>query len=467
MDPPAIANLRRDVLDATRLPGVTRGTWGIVVHSLDRDERLLELNPQSLFVPASVVKLVSVATAVDAVGWDYRFTTTTLATGPVVDGALRGDLMVVGSGDPSIGGRGGTDLDELVAAIAAFGVRQIEGRVIGDDDGLEEPRPQLSWAWDDLGYPTGAIFGGLNVAENRTLATVTPGDADGDPATLGLVSGDTFPFLGNRAVTGAAGTDLLLWPEQRPGEPFLTIAGSIPLDAPPAQVGIAVGNPTLWFARSLRNRLLAAGVTVAGDAVDLDDVDPPIERSLATIIATHVSPSLADIAKPLLKESINLYGEALMRLNVGGGAFPTNDAALEGLARRLAAWGLAEGSYQLVDGSGLSRRNALSPEAVLTVLRHMDDPSGQSPFVTALPIAGVEGSLETRMTGTAAAGRIRAKTGTMSNVRSLAGYATTVSGERLAFVILLNNFEGTGAMATQALDTIAVRLATFTRSRAN
>jgi PBP4 family serine-type D-alanyl-D-alanine carboxypeptidase len=120
-------------------------------------------------------------------------------------------------------------------------------------------------------------------------------------------------------------------------------------------------------------------------------------------------------------------------------------------------------SLQLIDGSGLSRRDTVSPETVLAVLQHMHDPSGSSPFVTALPVAGVDGTLSERMKNTPAAGNVRAKTGTMSNIRSLAGYVKTRDGETLAFVV--NNFEGTGAAANQALDSIAVSLASFSRTQ--
>jgi D-alanyl-D-alanine carboxypeptidase/D-alanyl-D-alanine-endopeptidase (penicillin-binding protein 4) len=139
---------------------VARANWGIVVHSLDRGERLVELNPQRLFVPASVAKLVTVAAAAEAVGWNYRFETGYRATGPIVDGVLQGDLLVVGAGDPTTGGRGGADPSDIVVTIRARGITRIEGRVIGDDDALEEPRPQLAWAWDDLAYTTGALSAG-------------------------------------------------------------------------------------------------------------------------------------------------------------------------------------------------------------------------------------------------------------------------------------------------------------------
>ena len=170
LDP--LQQLRQDIVAATASPGVQRASWGIVVQSLARDERLFELNPRTLLVPASAAKMISAATAGEAVGWDYRFETTLRGTGPVVDGALRGDLLVVGSGDPAIGGRAGDDLGVFVEALKNAGIRRIEGRVIGDDDSVEEPRPQLAWTWDDLGYPTGSIFGALNLAENRMVVTI-------------------------------------------------------------------------------------------------------------------------------------------------------------------------------------------------------------------------------------------------------------------------------------------------------
>jgi serine-type D-Ala-D-Ala carboxypeptidase/endopeptidase (penicillin-binding protein 4) len=446
------------------MPGVSRAVWGIAVQSLDRRERLFTMNAGTLLVPASVAKLVTVATAADAVGWDYRYTTTLRAAGPIVDGVLRGDLLVVGSGDPSIGGRAGDDLSGWVAALRAAGVGRIEGRIIGDDDLIDEPRPQLAWAWDDLGYTTGALFGALNLAENRSTVTIAPGPSSGAPAVVTVDPRLAFRVVTNRVSTGPPGSLQLLWPEQRPGDTALTVAGFLPSGAPPAQLAVAVGNPTLWFVSVLKGRLVRDGIDVSGDAIDIDDVVAAPSRDAAIPIYTYRSRTLAEIAQPLLKDSINLYAEALMRLNAAPGTFPTNDAALEGLRTRLDGWGISTASYQLVDGSGLSRRDALSAEAVLSLLERMADPAAKSPFVTGLPIAGVDGSLSTRMKGTPAENNVRAKTGTMSNIRTLAGYVTTRDGERLAFVVLINNFEGTGANANDALDAIAVRLASFSRT---
>jgi D-alanyl-D-alanine carboxypeptidase/D-alanyl-D-alanine-endopeptidase (penicillin-binding protein 4) len=433
----------------------------VVVHSLDRNDRIFELNSHSLLVPASILKRLTVATAVDAVGWDYRFTTTIGVTGTRSDGVLHGDVVVDGDGDPSLGGRGGDDLAVLVNAITAAGIGRVDGRIIGADDRLEDARPALAWAWDDLGYPSGSLFGALNYAENRMTVTVSPGATAGQPGVLGVDPLAAGRPLINRTVTTAVGGNQFVWPEQRPGETGLTIAGTVAPGRAPARLTISSGNPTVWFAAALRNRLIAAGVPVAGPAVDGDDIEP---WGPPTSISTYRSPTLAQIAVPMLKDSINLYAESVMRLNSAPSAHPkTNDTALEGFRGRMSGWGISADAYQVIDGSGLSRRDAVAPEVFLAVLQRMYDPSGTSPWMQALPLAGIDGSLDNRMKGTAADHNVRAKTGTMSNIRSLAGYVTTADGEHLAFVIMVNGFEGPGAAAVQAIDAIAVRLATFRR----
>ena len=237
------------------------------------------------------------------------------------------------------------------------------------------------------------------------------------------------------------------------------------MGATPARLSVSVGNPTLWFAHALRQALIDAGIDVRGQAQDIDDValEPLAPERGDGVVYIHRSPTLAALAQPMIKDSINLYGEAALRLSARGGAFPNNDAALEGLRATLAEWEVAADSWQVVDGSGLSRRNAVAPAMLLAVLRRMYDPTGASPWMTSLPVAGQDGTLAGRMKGTPAAGNVRAKTGTMSNIRALAGYVRTRDGEMLAFAILVNNFEGSGAVAVQAIDRIAAALANFSR----
>src|SRR5437762_7254153 len=341
--PPALATpppidatrqLQIDLTTATKMPGVGRATWGIVVQSLARNERLFGYNAETLMVPASVAKLVSVATAADAVGWDYRFTTTLRASGPIESGALHGDLLIVGSGDPAIGGRGGDDLTTWIDALKTAGIHRIDGRIAGVDDSYEEPRPGFGWSWDDLGYSTGAIFGALNLAENRLTVTVNPGARAGASTSLAFNADAQDLPITNRSITGASGSTTLVWPEMRPGETTLTIAGSVPVGGMPATLTVSAGNPTAWFARVLRRRLIASGIEVAGPAVDADDVSAG-SPDAASILYTYRSHQLSEMAQPLLKESINLYGEAVQRLNASGPLPHTNDQALDGIKQRL------------------------------------------------------------------------------------------------------------------------------------
>jgi D-alanyl-D-alanine carboxypeptidase/D-alanyl-D-alanine-endopeptidase (penicillin-binding protein 4) len=218
----------------------------------------------------------------------------------------------------------------------------------------------------------------------------------------------------------------------------------------------------------LRRKLIDAGIDVTGPAVDADNIDAGAGSTrpnpdAGAILYTYSSHPLSEIVQPLLKESINLYGEAVQRLNASGPLPHTNDQALEGMRQRLLTWGIPADGAQLVDGSGLSRRDVLAPDTLVAVLVRMYDPTGMSPWMTALPIAGVDGTLAARMKGTPAENNVRAKTGTMSNVRSLAGYVRARDGDALAFVIIVNNFEGTGAQALAAIDAIAVQLASFNR----
>jgi D-alanyl-D-alanine carboxypeptidase/D-alanyl-D-alanine-endopeptidase (penicillin-binding protein 4) len=457
--------LANDLRALTASDGVKRAVWGVIVYSLDRRQHLFDLNPQALLVPASIAKLLSVASAYDAVGWNYRFQTTVWATGPIVDGTLKGDLVVSGSGDPSIASRGFSPLEDWVTALKELGIQTIDGRIIGDDDAIEEPRPSLAWAWDDLGYPTGAVFGALNAEENRMTVTVTPGATDGSTAQLSTEPRAAHRPLISRVTTTAGGASEL-WPEQRPAEAALTIAGTVRLGGKPATLSVSAGNPTRWFADLLRHHLIAGGVPVRGEALDIDDVDsrPRLDDEGAQTLFVHRSPPLGELVGPLLKSSINLYGEAFLRLNSRTGVFPTNDAALEALKTRLASWGVSPDAAQVIDGSGLSRRDVVSPDALLAVLQRMYDPAGESAFMKGLPIAGVDGSLSRRMKNTLATRNVRAKTGTMSNIRTLAGYVTTADGEQMALVVMVNNFEGTGIQARTAIDAVATRVASFSRT---
>lgn len=459
-----LTQLRQDVDTLLDQPGYQRGAWGVVVQSLARRERLYERNARALLVPASTTKLVSVAAAAEAVGWDYSFETKLLAAGPVVNGAVQGDVVVVGSGDPSIlGPAGGDPLTPWIDALRSRGITRIEGRIVADDDAVEEPRPGFAWSWEDLAYTYGAMPGALNLAENTVTIVVSPASAEGLPTIAELPADARGLPVVNRSVTSAAGTGTNLWPELRPGEPGLIINGAIAVGDKPAVVSAAAGNPTEWFARVLRNRMLDAGIDVTGAALDVDDLPVKPDWRGATVLDVYRSQPLSEIVRPLVKDSINLYAEATLRLATGHDGVRTTDAALDAARARLESWGIPTDGIQMVDGSGLSRRDVIAPETLVQVLARLYDPAGASPWMQAMAVAGRDGTLLNRMKGTSAEGNAIAKTGTLSNVRTIAGYVKTADGEPLAFAILANNFEGPGRDVTATIDRIVERLASFSR----
>ena len=462
-----IQQLRVDIDNLIDQPGHQYGIWGIVVQSLTRTDRLYERNPRTLLVPASTMKLVAVATAAEAVGWDYTFETRVLACGPIANGVLRGDLLIVGTGDPSVLGRPGDDtFQPWIEVLRQHNVSRIEGRVVADDDEVEEPKPGFAWSWEDLAHTYGAMPGALNLEENKLEIIVSPGSAAGLPTVVELPAhARGLPVL-NRSTTIETGASGSLWPQFRPGETALTIQGTIAAGAAPVSVSVAAGNPTLWVARVVRNRLLAAGIDVTGEPADADDLLDRPERDQATMLYTHRSRPLSEIVAPLLEDSINVYAEAILRLATGRDGPRTTDAGLDATRLRLDAWGVPKEGIQIVDGSGLSRRDVVAPETLLTILRRFHDPSGGSAWMQALPVAGRDGTLASRMKGTPAEGNAAAKTGSLSNVRTLAGYVTTTDGEPLAFAIMANNFEGPASDVTATIDKLVARLASFRRATA-
>ena len=464
--PPALESVQQllqNVGDAVRAQGVQRAIWGVAVRSLEREEPVLELNADALLVPASLAKLVTLGAAVEAVGWDYAFDTTLTATGTVLDGVLDGDLVARGTGDPTIEGPGGSDLSGWIEAVRATGITRVSGRIVGNDDGAEEPLPPFAWAWDDLGYPYGALPGALNLSENAVQITLAPGLRAGTPAALTLATGAQELPITSDVTTGPPDSMATLRPILQPGGRGLRILGTLPVRSQPVAFSVSVGNPTLWFATMLRQRLLEAGIVVDGDPVDIDNLAEGLAPGPVTVLHAHRSPPLSAIAGPMMKDSLNLYAETVLWLSTGPTGPRVTGHALDTIRERLATWGIAVGDHQMVDGSGLSRRNTLTARALVTVLDRFYDPEGASPWMQALPVAGRDGTLRSRLTGTPAENNLAAKTGSMSNIRSLAGYVRTRDGEPLAFAIIVNNFEGSGRAAEAAIDRIAALLASFSR----
>jgi D-alanyl-D-alanine carboxypeptidase/D-alanyl-D-alanine-endopeptidase (penicillin-binding protein 4) len=459
--PAAVAALA-ERLDGLVAPIAARAAVGICVRSLDRDEELYARNVDAAFVPASNQKLLVAAAALDALGPDFCFTTRVLALGPRRGETLAGDLVLRGGGDPTLTTE---QLSALADGVAAAGLRQVTGRVRGDDSFFDRQRLCFGWSWDDESYDYAAPISGLTLNQNTVGVEVRPGARPGLPPLVRIDPPAAPVTLRVRAVTAPAGEPAALQVERTRAREEIVVSGRLSRDSAPVTRRVTVEEPPLYAAAVFTALLRARGMRVAGRPVVMT---APV--GAPTLCEVRSAP-LAAIVRAMDKNSENLFAETLLKTlgtrpaarTPGVGIGGQGEAALRGF---LARSGLCGAALALADGSGLSRLDLISPRNLVRLLAAMDRHPARAAFFDSLPIAGVDGTLRRRMVGTAAAGVVRAKTGTLTHVTALSGIVTTRDGERLAFSILTNNFPAplSGPNAPRAMeDAVAIALAEFRR----
>jgi D-alanyl-D-alanine carboxypeptidase/D-alanyl-D-alanine-endopeptidase (penicillin-binding protein 4) len=451
-------------------PVFARALLGIRVESLSTGEVLYARNSDRHVMPASNMKLVTLSVAAERLGWNFRYETRLEAAGRISDGVLEGDLIVVGGGDPSIGTTDAAAsplFDTWVLALREAGIHRVHGRLIGDDNAFDDEGRGGGWSWDYLTAGYAAPSGALSYNENVAVLRARPGAADGTPARL-LVTPPGHGFdLEADVTTAPAGSRGSLSASRALGSRTLVARGRVPLDADELVRTTAVENPTLFFVESLNDTLASHGLTVRDGAWDIDGLDAPVAASERRVIARHASPPLSVLAGYLMKVSQNFYAETLLK-TIGLAASGTGS---EGEGRRavrdtLASWGLAEDAVVIYDGSGLSRYNYVTADAIVAILKRMwTSDVHRGPFVATLPVAGHDGSLASRMRDTDLARHVQAKTGTIANVRSLSGYLDTESGDKLVFSIIANHFTASSVEVDAVVERALLRMKAAGASR--
>jgi D-alanyl-D-alanine carboxypeptidase/D-alanyl-D-alanine-endopeptidase (penicillin-binding protein 4) len=462
----AVRELRADLSRVFGAPVNSRGVWAVDVRSLDTGEHLYEQNAGKLMMPASNMKILTVSATADALGWDYRFTTTLETSGTISGGILHGDLVVRSNGDPSINSRenrADAVLFEWTRALQAAGISAIEGRIVGDDQAFDDEGIGAGWAWDYLQYDYAAPVGALEFNENVAALTIAPGVAGAPPAVT-LSRGSGLELV-NHATTGPEGSASTVDFRRHLERPVLEVTGSIPLGAQTVTRSVGVVNPTVFYAQSLKDGLAARGIAVSGEAVDFDDIAAEMPSPDRRVLVTTQSPPLRDIATVLMKVSQNLYAETFLKaLGASKNGLGTTEGGRIAARNTFLSWGLPRDAYVMYDGSGLSRYNYVTASTVVTILEHMyKDPRHHDAFLATLPIAGRDGTIASRMRRTRAEGNAVAKTGSISNVRSLSGFVKTQDGEPLVFSILANDFVIPAATITWIADLAVETLSNFTR----
>jgi D-alanyl-D-alanine carboxypeptidase/D-alanyl-D-alanine-endopeptidase (penicillin-binding protein 4) len=474
-------------LAATRAPGAA---WGMEVVSLGSGKVLFATNANRLLVPASNTKLFTGAVALDRLGPELRVATRLLASGPVdASGRLEGDLWVRGEGDPQPSGRqqgGGWKrrIEPLVSALKALGIKRIEGGLVADTSAFRGPAYGSGWNWDDLSSSDAPAISSLTFDRNCVRVSVTPGSAVGqladlrvDPPWAGLPSAAGDPpvlRLGNRVTTVETNRETRLHWEMVPGAARLLVSGSIAREGGVEVAEIPVPSPAAYFLRALREGLASEGIEVKGRSqIPSEETDPVLKpgmpeglRELASIPSAPVSMRVREMMKP----SDNLQAQLLL-LTVGArspsalaaGVDTSEIAGVRVLESFLTGIGIRRTEFFFEEGSGLSRKNAATPHAIVQLLVHMSKHRAAREWMDSLPIGGVDGSLKGRFTAGPLKGNVRAKTGSLQHVAALSGYVHTASGDPLAFSILVNEFvvEGSGS-ARREIDALVEALGTYT-----
>jgi serine-type D-Ala-D-Ala carboxypeptidase/endopeptidase (penicillin-binding protein 4) len=453
-----VESLQRDLSAIFQAPEFERSTWSVLVRPAASGENLFSLNASKLVMPGSNMKILTLAAAADQLGWDYRYETKIVTTAPVEEGVLQGDLILVGSGDPSISER--SDEHGILRAMAQqlrdAGIRRIDGRIIGDDGAFDGKRLGDGWAWDNLPYGYSAPVTALEYNEGSVDLIIRAGAAAGDAVAIQVQPEGSGLELENDLVTVAETGTGMLTMERLPGSSHLVVRGQIPAKAASFARTASVDNPTQFFVNAFRATLIAEGIPVSQGAMDLDDMSSKPDRTGARTLATRRSPPLAVLAASMMKVSQNQYAELLLK-TIGG---------RQALADRLRGLGITDDSYIIADGSGLSRYDFVTQEALVRLLQlFRDRPADRVPFTASLPVAGRDGTLARRLMGTPAEGRVRAKSGTIDNVRALSGYLDTADGDTLVFSMIANNFSLPVAQIDAAVDRALVRLVSFTQSQ--
>ncbi|NJC27146.1 D-alanyl-D-alanine carboxypeptidase/D-alanyl-D-alanine endopeptidase [Neolewinella antarctica] len=417
---------------------------GIDVRDVRTGDRVAAFQPYTALIPASTLKLITTAAAYDVLGADHVFTTDLVISGEIDNGTLRGNVYIIGGGDPTLGspymkGVPRTDavLERWAEALARAGVRRIEGRVVGDGSYYGTNGVAAEWPWSDLGNYYGAGAYGLNLNENSYKLDLLQRKVVG---TRPVVQG-TRPRVPGLTITseltsGPKGSGDQAYIYAAPFGREAIVRGSIPIGSKRFTIRGSVPDPALFAADALTERLAQRGITTS--------LPPETHRTVGggrfldtKLLDRYTSPPLTEIIDRTNLRSLNLYAEALLREVGKARGVATDDlSGTETIINWLQTLGLSTAGMQVMDGSGLATRNFFSPALMTSFLRTQ---ASNERWRQSIPVAGRTGSMRNFLQKRTAAGRLAAKSGSLNAVNCYAGYATGPDGRELAFAIMVNN----------------------------
>jgi len=457
--------------------GLTQARWGVCVMSMNDGRVVYSRNSDKLFTPASNMKVYTTAVALDSLGADYRWRTSVYADKQPNDGIVEADLTLYGRGAPDLRSTPRGDapsLTQLADQIYQSGVRQVRGNVVGDESYFRGELYGLGWQWNDLQWYFGAEPSALTVDENSFELTISPANKSGSAANLAITRNTGFVHLTNNTTTTQRDATTTIGINRGLTDNEVRVWGEFPVSGRAFSAFLSVHNPALWAATLFKQALIARGIKVDGEPRSRDfriadsnkfDLQKAIE------LAHQDSETLGEIVRKTNKESNNLFAELILRtLGKARGALAPDPDPRKNRTRVddeagtavVKAWldhaDIRTSGLAIRDGSGLSRLDLVTPESTVRLLTAIARTNSAPVFHDSLPIAGRDGTLVGRLRREA--GRIFAKTGTLTYDHSLSGYVNTKNGEVLVFSIFCNDVTGPSD-AVRVIDEIAGLLAEF------
>ena len=476
-DSVAIQQLLRQVDAFQASPAVRYGTVALSVRRVRDGEEFIGYNARMSLPSASTLKLITTATALAVLGPNYTYTTNLEYDGTLKDSVLTGNVYIRGTGDPSLGSwrfPAYYDLPALLKswsdAVRAAGIRKIQGAVVGDASLYNDLTTPGTWPFGDLGNYYGASLSALNINENLYRVFFRPGKSVGTSASV-LRTDPVLPYLDfrNAVTTDAANTgdQVNIY-----GAPFMNqqwLTGKVPLGEPANEFSVkgALPDPAFFAAFALQNQLIQDKVTISSQPISEGGGLPKtvVSTGKRILLNQHKSPLLTELIQQTNYQSINLYAEAFLRTTALALAksVPSTDASVDAITAYWKSKGVDLNGFRIRDGSGLSTTGALTADNMTGILSAMGREKVFPQFYETIPIVGQTGTVRSLARGTAAAGTIRAKSGSIEGVRAYAGYFTAADGERMSFCVLVNKFTpGQSRAVTSALEKIFVELVGLT-----
>lgn len=450
-------------------PDLLNASWGFYAIDATSGEIVAEWNKNTSLAPASNVKVISTATALEVLSPDYQFETTIEYSGTITNTVLHGNIYIRGGGDPALGSERFPEyqypafMQQWVKAIDSLGIKQVEGAVIGDAQIYDSQFLPESWTWGNMGNYFGAGACGLSIYDNTYKLFFNSGATVGELTTISKTEPEIPGLVFENKVTAenVSGDNAYIY-----GAPYADlriITGSIPKSRTDFEVKGSIPDPAWLAAYQLSQQLAQAGISVANEPTTQRrrHLEGLADDTLRTAIYTTLSPQLKTIVTKTNHISMNLYAEhCLTHVGVHTEEGNDTDAGTDAVTRFWAAKGMDTNGFYLHDGSGLSRYNAITPRQFVYILRYMKNNSEHwETFYESLPIAGESGTIRRMCRGTAAQGNLRAKSGSIRNVRGYCGYVTTRSGRELVFSMMANNFNCSSYQMRKKFESLMVVMA--------